>query len=277
MKLAVDHFSFFVLRLPRQPISQLIEQINSVVELPPADESKLLLKLLQQPGVAESIYLASPDLYTAWQTAKGIQDGLNSALQKALWRYIIRSYCRATPYGLFAGVGMGTIGQLSRILFGPTPWHTVSRPDSLVLLAISSRVDEDLSVRPLLHYRLNNSLYETAGQYRFSERTGSRHHPKIVLSSLPKTPDLQTLVNFLRVHGSASYTELVTLYGTEYQQQVQDYVNHLINDQFLVSNLALPVTGSSIADFVVQQLKKLGTEYPLYQQLLNASSLLRSL
>ena len=125
------------------------------------------------------------------------------------------------------------------------------------------------------HYRLNNSLYETAGQYRFSERTGSRHQPKIVLSSLPKTPDLQTLVNFLRVRGSASYIELVTLYGTEYQQQVQDYVNHLINDQFLVSNLALPVTGSSIADFVVQQLKKLGTEYPLYQQLLKASSLLR--
>lgn len=226
MKLAVDHFSFFVLRLPCQPISQLIDHINSVVHLSPTDQSKLLLKLLQQPGVAESIYLASPDLYTAWQSSKQIPDGLNSALQKALWRYIIRSYCRATPYGLFAGVGIGIISQSSRILFGPTPWQTVSRPDSLALLSISRKADEDLSVRPLLHYGLNNSLYETAGQYRFSERTGSRHQPKIVLSSLSKTPDLQTLVNFLQVRGSASYIELVTLYGTEYQQQVQDYVNH---------------------------------------------------
>ena len=275
MELAVDHFSFFVLRLPRRPISQLIEQINSVIHPSSTDESKLLLKLLQQPGVDESIYLASPDLYTAWQSAKVNPNGLDDALKKALWRYVIRSYSRATPYGLFAGVGVGTIGPSSRAMFGPTTWKTVSRPDSLALLTISRRADEDLSIRLLLHYRLNNSLYETAEQYRFSERTGSHHQPKIVLSSLPHTPDLQTLVNFLRVRGSASYAELITLYGPEYQQQVKIYVNQLIYDQFLISNLALPVTGSSAADYLLKQLKTLGTEYPLYQQLSKASSLLR--
>lgn len=267
MNAVFDHFSFFVLRLPARPISELIESIETNLTKP----SDLLDSLLQQPRLAEAIYLSSPDLYSTWQMAQGKK--MDPSLQKSLWRYLIRSYGRATPYGLFAGVGVGTIGKTSRIELGPNPWYNVSRTDSLVPITIAKTFINDPQIRPLLRYTLNNSLYKVGDQFRFSERTDSLK-ASIVLSSFPATADLARLVGYLSKHGNASFTDLIRLYGEDYQQEVSVYINQLIDDQFLISQLALPVTGLEMGDYLIDQVKQLPLHPTLHDQLIKAKNLL---
>ncbi|WP_338877516.1 lantibiotic dehydratase (plasmid) [Spirosoma sp. SC4-14] len=269
MSVAFDHFSFFALRLPVRSISQLIDLINKSLQNPTSEQTNLLLNLLDQKWVAEAIFLASPDLYETWQTSQDKE--LGKALQKALWRYVLRSYGRSTPYGLFAGVGLGKIDQFNRIEFGQSPWTTVSRLDSLIPLTVSEALTKDVSIRSLLQYRLNNSLYRVGDQYRFSERTGSLHDQKIVLSSLPSTPDLDVLVNYLIERGWATYSELTLLYGITNQPEVIEYINHLIDDQFLISNLTLPVTGAGMTNYLLDRLEQIPSASTLQQQLIQAN------
>ncbi|MVM42206.1 hypothetical protein GO730_38535 [Spirosoma sp. HMF3257] len=267
MNVVFDHFSFFVLRLPARPISQLIEAIKTN----PSKPSDLLYRLLQQSRLAEAIYLASPDLYLTWQMAQGKE--MDPSLQKAMWRYLIRSYGRATPYGLFAGLGVGTIGKTSRFELGSNPWYNVSRTDSLVPITIAKSFTNDPQIRTLLRYTLNNSLYNVGDQYRFSERTDNLKS-SIVLSSFQVTADLTRLVDYLSKQGSASYADLIRLYGEDFQDEVSTYINQLIDDQFLVSQLNLPVTGLEMTDYLIDQIKQLPIQPTLYHQLVQAKQLL---
>lgn len=63
------------------------------------------------PAIDEAIFVASPDLDAAidrWlQTPTGRRA---DATEQALLRYVTRMAARATPFGLLAGSGVGTVG-----------------------------------------------------------------------------------------------------------------------------------------------------------------------
>ena len=273
-KSVLSHHSFFGIRLPFRPVNQLIERINDITEDNSTNHNLLLRTLLEQPWADESLFLASPALHAAWQPLKNQSVEIETPLANALWRYIFRSYGRSTPYGLFAGMGVGTIGSDRCIEIGDYPWQTLSRPDITALTAISRSLTDDDAIRPQLRYRLNNSAYEVAGDFRFSEQIETSLKPRIVLSSLTSTPDLRTLVEYLREKGEVSYSELSTLYGVEFQDEVSAYLDALISNQFLVSNLTIPITGLDMATNLLTQLHKLGTEPAVNKLLLEAKRLL---
>ncbi|MFD2937784.1 lantibiotic dehydratase [Spirosoma flavum] len=263
MKSQFDHHSFFVVRLPYKPISELVSQINAYKKDSPGSYTALLQSLLKQHWFEEALFLASPSLHATWQTEKSKTGELESALANALWRYVFRSYGRATPYGLFAGMGVGSIGSKRQIEFDNHSWQTVSRPDSATLAAVSHTLAQDKAIRPYLHYRLNNSLYEVTDQFRFSERSGTLLKSKIVLSSIDSTPDLRKLVELLREKGQLSYETLINLYGPDLQEEVAEYINALIDDQFLLSNLSIPITGLDMCTYLLDQLNSLPVKLPV--------------
>lgn len=263
MKSPFDHHSFFVVRLPYRPINDLINQIDSHAKDSPGSYTALLQSLLEQHWFEEALFLASPSLHATWQTEKSKTGELEPSLADALWRYIFRSYGRATPYGLFAGLGVGTIGSKRQLDFDSHSWQTASRPDSATLAAVSHTLAQDKVVRSGLHYRLNNSLYEVINQFRFSERSGTPLKSKIVLSSITSTPDLRKLVERLREKGQLNYVTLTNLYGSDLQEEVAEYINALIDDQFLISNLSIPVTGLDMCTYLLDQLKSLPFKLPV--------------
>lgn len=270
----LSHHSFFGIRLPFRPVNQLIERINGTIRDNSTNYNLLLRTLLEQPWADESLFLASPALYAAWQPLKDQPVEIETPLANALWRYIFRSYGRSTPYGLFAGMGIGIIGSDRCVEIGDQPWQTLSRPDITALTAISRSLTDDDVIRPQLRYRLNNSVYEVAGDFRFSEQLETSLKPRIVLSSLTSTPDLKTLVKYLREKGEVSYSELSTLYGVEFQDEVSAYLDALIDNQFLVSNLTVPITGLDMASNLLSQLSKLAPEPAVNKLLLDAKRLL---
>ena len=263
MKTQFDHHSFFVVRLPHRPVNDLIDQFNSYRKNSPGSYTALLQCLLEQPWFEEAIFLASPSLYATWQIEKSKTGELEPSLANALWRYVFRSYGRATPYGLFAGLGVGTIGSKRLMELDNHSWQTVSRPDSTTLAAVSHSLAQDKAIRPQLHYRLNNSLYEVTDQFRFSERSGTPLKSKIVLSSITSTPDLRKLVELLREKGQLSYETLTNLYGSDLQKEVAEYIEALIDDQFLISNLSIPITGTDMCTYLLDHLNSLPFKLPV--------------
>ncbi|MFD2937764.1 lantibiotic dehydratase [Spirosoma flavum] len=263
MKSPFDHHSFFVVRLPYRPINDLIDRIYSYKRDSPGSYTALLQSLLEQHWFEEALFLASPSLHATWQIEKSKTGELEPPLADTLWRYVFRSYGRATPYGLFAGLGAGTIGSERQIEFDNHSWQTASRPDSATLATVSHTLAQGKVVRSGLHYRLNNSLYEVIDQFRFSERSGTPLKSKIVLSSITSTPDLRKLVKLLRQKGQLDYATLTNLYGSDLQEEVAEYINALIDDQFLISNLSIPVTGIDMCTYLLDQLNSLPFELPI--------------
>src|SRR5262245_34949442 len=95
---------FFVLRTPRLPFDCL-----------PGDR-EAIRRLLERPEVREAIFVAAPALderIHVWQRDPDCEEGRK--IEQALTRYLVRMTARPTPFGLFAGCSVGTMGKSTRL------------------------------------------------------------------------------------------------------------------------------------------------------------------
>lgn len=256
MEPAFDHFSFFSLRAAQRPITYLRDLITQNQRQKGTDTNRLLQQLLDQPWAKESLFLASPGLLTKWINAISGDDELTAPVGKALWRYVFRSYSRSTPFGLFAGLGIGLIEFQSRLTFGVSPWKAVSRPDITLLLDLITILTNDSSSHPQLSYRLNNSLYVVGNSYRFSEQIGQGDTADIVLSSVDKTDQLASFIDELAPLQSYSYAQLFQL--SQHSSLDPGLIDALIDARVLTSSLVPAVTGEGMHKAFLKQLDNLG-------------------
>jgi thiopeptide-type bacteriocin biosynthesis protein len=255
-------FDFFVIRLPYKPISQLLTSLDRT----DSNSSLVLLKtILAEQWMGDAIFLASPSLHKTWQSIGDHALDQHPDVVNSLWRYVFRAYTRATPYGLFSGMGLGQIQSVSQLSFGDLSWYTVTRPDCTVLEVLARSVERNPHYQPQLRYSLNNSLYQVAGEYRFSEFYTSTAEKKVLLESYSITDELKTLVTFLEQEKQATFGQLSTLFDPEDQENVFPFINELIRSGFLISNLALPVTGQEMAHYLLDQLAQLSPPPPEYK------------
>src|SRR5581483_67593 len=71
--------------------------------------------LIADPAVREAVFVASPDLddaIAAWLDTPDNDRG--QRVERSLARYLARMAWRPTPFGLFAGVTVGTIASQNR-------------------------------------------------------------------------------------------------------------------------------------------------------------------
>ena len=278
MDIIFNHFNFFCLRLAQKPITYLRNKLDTFrATTPTPDTNSLLEEILNLPWQKEALYLASPGLYANWFLAKEAGKQPNQAVEQALWRYIFRQYSRSTPFGLFAGTAMGTVSNASVMCFGSNPWKPLSRPDATVVIGMVHALESDPHLRPYLKYRLNNSTYEALKSYRYSETIFDGDDTKIILSSVVKNSQLETLLSQLSKTHFESYEQLLVV--ADGLQLPPDIIDALIEAQLLISNLQLPVTGASLHESLLEQLmsvRHLEQVSPLISLLQKALPLLSS-
>src|SRR5262245_11362095 len=144
---------FFALRTPLLPFDELVTwstglqagaAVDDVARLDSAvasDRTRLrafLREVYARPEVREALFVASPDLderFEVWQREPESEAG--QKIERALVRYFARMAGRATPFGLFAGCSVGTVGAETSILLPDRASyrrHTRLDMDYLVLL-----------------------------------------------------------------------------------------------------------------------------------------------
>lgn len=268
--------SFYVLRAPAQPVTDLSELAVSV-----DTADRLLRQWLAQPGVEDALFTASPSLYQTWCVHRDTQaDTLPVALSESLWKYRYRMASRCTPFGLFAGVAAGSVTTHAQIKLGQSRTH--ARIDSAVQVKLAHAVQGNDSLRPQLGYLLNRSVYDLHDQYRYSDFTddsdGKRH---VAIVALEKFPALTALVEYLRASSPDSFVSFVELQHLLTSQGVPaedtiSLINTLIDAKFLLSELEPTVVGPLFWERLINRVEALQPSAMGFDSLPDIQSILQT-
>jgi lantibiotic biosynthesis protein len=260
--------SFFALRTPLLPFQDLVD-LTSDLETPAAleqDPGRLdaershlrdavqrdrerirerMREMLQRPHVREAIFVASPDLSTAignWEKDPTSSDSLQ--IEESLYRYLSRMCYRCTPFGMFAGCAVGTIGERSELTIDAAAnYRRSTRLDMGYLESMTEALGTDPAVRETAQYRVNSSLYRASGRYRYAESRTDKHGRSYHLVAVTPTPYLEHVLE--RASAGATIQDLVAALcelGVEFDD-ARGFVIELIDSQLLISTLAPTLTG----------------------------------
>jgi thiopeptide-type bacteriocin biosynthesis protein len=184
---------------------------------------------------------------------------------------------RSTPFGLFAGCTMGSVGDHNRLRIGgieTTTRHT--RLDMDFLSRLVQAAANDACTRRALRWHPNPTIYEAAGRVRFVQvreaPAGRTHHLagvlptptlRAVLGAADRGASLDALVEVLRQRGVGD-------------DDAERYIGQLFDSQILVADLQLPVTGPEPLRLVVEQFRTASME-SVAEQLQQVGSALRDI
>jgi thiopeptide-type bacteriocin biosynthesis protein len=264
---------FFALRTPLLPLTEWIawgEGLEAAslfgdearfVQAYKSDVARLrerLLKIVTQPEICDALFIASPNLnerFSSWADEPDSERGRK--LEHVLVRYFARMCGRATPFGLFAGCSVGTIGDETNLqIEGREKYERHTRLDMDYLFALVNELKQDKEIWSDLSFRPNSSLYRAAGRVRYVESRVKDKKRSYHLVAVEDSDYLQATLK--RAQNGAGINELAEqLTGAEISyEQARDYIHQLIENQILVPDLRLFVTGQEAIHPLIEQLKK---------------------
>ncbi len=202
---------------------------------------------LADPMVQESLYLASPgfvDSLAIWKQQPDSERG--QKVEGALVRYLQRMMTRSTPFGLMAGISVGTFGPSSRFeVPSRESLRRHSRLDMDYLQGMLGALSQDPGLHSQLRYFPNSSLFRVSDRLRYIERKIEGGDRRDVVISCEASELLVALLERARVGASPpELTEWIVTTDTEIDSSdASGFVEELIATQLLVSELEPAVTG----------------------------------
>jgi thiopeptide-type bacteriocin biosynthesis protein len=118
-----------------------------------------------------ALAVGSEHLYAALQRTPASSPDA-PRLRKKLLRYQIRMSTRATPLGLFAGVGLIEWGTATDVRLEAGPPRTRARLDMGWLFGLIAELERDPEVRKHLRFYVNQLAFMRAGHVRVDDRMG---------------------------------------------------------------------------------------------------------
>lgn len=232
-----------------------------------------------RPEIREAITVGSPGLEAVIDTWYQKPTGKRGrSIERGLVRYLTRMATRPTPFGLFAGIATGVLGDATRLaLASRQEYRRHSQIDTDVLFALADHLGRDADVRRHVELRPNDSHYRIADQVRYvqAHRVGDRRAYR--LAALPDHPAVRRLLE--RSERGAKHAELVAAlvedgYDAEAAHRA---VDRLVERQALVADLGFAVTGTTSTRTLIDDLHRLAPTRAVAGQLAAADDLLAAL
>lgn len=241
---------FFVMRAPLLPLEEL-DRLRA--------DPTYWRSLAARPEVNEALHLASPGLVR--RLADGNPDARVAASVTA---YLIRMCTRATPFGLFAGCALGSLGEETALLVdGPDGTTRHSRPDTEVLASLVERLLADPSTRSAMVVEPNSSRYHVAGAMRLIEsrvREGRRsHHLVVIEDDSPLRVALDAASGGCVV---AKIVDAVAAHADVEADEAREYVDALVDAKVLTPVAEPAVTGPEPLAHVLSSVSGQGLAAP---------------
>ena len=251
---------FFVIRVPRLS-NELLLQFNDVN----ANTNKILESWLGMYGVQEALYLASPSLLeriSQWREKPNTKQG--KKISHALIKYMVRMCSRPTPFGLFSGVNKGDITSSTDLIVGN--YKEDSRKTRLDMFYLNALKDYFIKNTPRsnsLIYKPNPSHYFIADQCRYIESYLLDNSMQYRLSAIESDEYFRFALN--RSSAGISFNSLCEAFFIQYKdankEDVESYIQDLINEGALVADIPLPLTGDSPDYALLKSIQNLNENY----------------
>ena len=209
------------------------------------------LSIFQQ-SFKEAIYIATPVLYRELYVKNNVNEKtVNSAI-----KYYVRSCTRCTPYGVFAGCDVVPIDidKRSEIVMSDLEnYKTYTRIDMNYLCELIRSLDSIPQIRNAIAYHVNTTLYFLGKNLRYIEYHINQSKRDYTFSEILHTSYLNRIIKTLKKNPltiEKIVELLVTIEGIE-EVEAFNFVNTLIDEQILVSDLEPSVVGEDL----IHQLK----------------------
>jgi hypothetical protein len=259
-------FSNFVLRAPLYSFD-FFQKITSLQ----SDSSKYLKSLFDEAMIKEAIFLASPPLYEEllkWINHE-IKDGKKEEkLKYSFLKYLSRMSSRCTPFGLFAGCSVGEFGNKTKLELENSENHSRhTRLDMNFLIALSQDLAQNPNIKKQLHFFPNNSIYNVGNKLRYVEYEyiNSKRFHRIV--AVERTPYITKILQAART--GLSFKNLAELLVDDEItiQEAKTFIDELIDNQLLISELEPSVSGPEFLEQILQVLSKLNKVEVIFEKL----------
>lgn len=230
-KLNISVFDKFFIRTPSFSIDFLFRYNGNWTD------RNFVKPLLKSPYFLNAIYLASPVFYK--QLVKHYEDGTlfektNHKILYTLTKYLIRMCSRPTPFGLFAGVGLGAFNGNSTTF---KKVHSESYPvlNTDVIHSLFSSKEFLLENDESISYVFNSTAYYACdNQLRYLEPRLNKGYNNYSLQSIESSDVLDELNRKLTAPFILqNVVDLVIAKGYE-EKEARDYVNDLRDNLVIV-------------------------------------------
>jgi len=271
---AVATSGFFALRTPLLPFEDLLGWSEGLLAPQVAGEQNLdqalerdrtglrqkLRQIIARPEVREALFVASPSLDESldlWMREPETERG--QKVERTLIRYFTRMCSRPTPFGLFAGCSVGTIGERTQLsLERRAAYQRHTRLDMDYLTALTQALAQQSSAREALAFRPNSSLYQAAGRLRYVESRLEGKSRAYHLAAVEPTDYLLATLN--RAANGAVLRDLERALCEADAEvsaaEAKEYIATLVDNQILVPDFGLPVTGPEPVHRLIAQIRE---------------------
>ena len=241
-------FDKFVVRTPILPYKKF-ETIFSSQKINLEE-----LEVFTESLFREAIYLASLSLYN--ETKSKISEKSKISLLK----YYNRASTRYTPFGLFAGVSLSKFDKKDYFpkLFSENERLRDTKLDMHFLVSLSKHLNHIPDIKNNISYFPNNSIYKIGNKIRFVEYENKEGKRDYIISSAPLSEELEQILlaskegKTINELSSALTNEEISL------EEAREFINELIENQVLVSELEPSVSGNDFLDSIISILERIG-------------------
>lgn len=230
-----ESFDEFIFRCPSLPLNKSVSKDYS---------SDLFL---------EAIYLASPDLWDSIQK----QSIFDKRVKISALKYLNRMKVRCTPFGLFAGIGIGRIGGPNGIHLGEFSENKNHiRLDMEFLCNLYDHFLKTLEDTGDIPLYVNSSLYKIAENYRYHEyffKDGERLHNLVEIDGSAEL-DLVITTCTQGATGNILSSRLIDQ-GYD-KEESNSFISTLLESQILVLEISPRLTGSDLLEELLLNIEK---------------------
>lgn len=257
------YLKYYLLRTSVLPIEEAFNFIDS----DDRQKEQFVRNKIADPDIEDSFFLASPDfnkaLHAYFKSNKTFS--VDDKIVKSFYKYFVRMSSRCTPFGLFAGCSFGEFSHETNVKFGLDKHKSISRLDMYYVSALSEYLNKVPSIKEQLVFFPNETIYSIGSNYRYIEFVSTNSTRRYKISGFTGNSLIKELLQFSK-NGVAISDLKSLLIGKKFQlDEVEAYIQQLIDNQILVSDLLPSVTGEEYFTVLIKRLKKLdGTEHIIF-------------
>jgi hypothetical protein len=240
------------------------------------NEYKQLKNSWKNGLLKEGIFLASPylhqELCTYFEESIG-SISKKGELEHTLLKYAIRAATRCTPFGLFAGVSVGNFNKTSQIeLEAIVHYKRITKFDTNYIVSLFNYLLKIPMIKKQVLFFPNSTLYKVANQYRYIEYNLEKAKRSYSIEALECTPYLEKILNEAK-KGKTMHQLANEIIADDISiEDASEFVASLIENQILLSELELNVTGSDSLSLII---KKIGS-FKSTKQIVSSLKLLQN-
>jgi len=214
----------------------------------------------------EAIFLASPYLYQQlekyFSTDSPISPKQEHKVKNTILKYMTRMSTRCTPFGLFAGVALGKFNRQDTLFETFDNWEKVrdTKYDMHFLLSLSSHLSSLPFIKNRILFSPNNSVYKVGNKIRYVEYENNDGKRDYIISSAPLSEELEKILNFSKEGKSINQLASILIDEEISRQEALEYIEELIKNQVLMSELEPNVAGIDFLQLIISVLDRIGAK-----------------